>query len=108
MVSKRCVALTSTLGRPRFRPSREHPLARAERRATSKLEARKIRAIRSDLRRLGGLLAYEAVYIAASSPPHRSQYHSVGEFMVPHSLHLSVLLVSVGTSRRYDGTDPSA
>lgn len=27
----------------------------------------------------------------ASSAPHRSQYHSVGRFSVPHSPHLSVL-----------------
>src|SRR6476469_2463207 len=27
----------------------------------------------------------------ASSAPQRSQYHSVGRFKVPHSLHLSVL-----------------
>src|SRR5204863_4349593 len=29
-------------------------------------------------------------YIAASSAPHCSQYHSVGKFIAPHSRHLSV------------------
>src|SRR5207302_730943 len=33
-------------------------------------------------------------YMAASSPPHCPQYHSVGRFIVPHSLHLSVFAAS--------------
>jgi len=30
----------------------------------------------------------------ASSAPHRSQYHSLGVFMAPHSAHLSVFRLS--------------
>src|SRR2546429_9144873 len=32
--------------------------------------------------------------MAASSPPHCPQYHSVGRFIVPQSWHLSVLAAS--------------
>src|SRR5688500_6768336 len=57
-------------------------------------------SLRSGLRVFAGA---SWTYIAASSPPHRSQYHSVAKFIVPHSLHLSVFVASVGTSLRYSG-----
>ena len=40
------------------------------------------------------LVSATQAYSAASSPPHRSQYHSVGAFIVPHSLHRSVFAAS--------------
>src|SRR5256885_11337409 len=36
--------------------------------------------------------------MAASSPPHCPQYHSVGRFIVPQSLHLSVLAAASSSS----------
>ena len=38
---------------------------------------------------------YRVYQKAANSPPHRSQYHSVGKFIVPHSVQRSVFCASL-------------
>ena len=49
----------------------------------------------------------QSYHIAANSPPHFSQYHSVATFIVPHSLHLSVFSTGAFSSIGASGVPSS-
>src|SRR5437773_5668347 len=51
-----------------------------------------------------GFRAPHAAYTAANSAPHCPQYHSVGRFIVPHSLHRSVRATSSSPAADGSGT----